>query len=127
MDLKGKRVAVLGLAFKELTDDVRMSRAFPLAKLLREAGATVIGHDPQGAENFRKADPIEVAATWQDAVRGADAVVFQVEWPEYKSIDPAQLKALLKSPIAIDGRRTLDAGKAKAAGLRYRAIGLGKA
>ncbi len=125
-DLQGKRVAVLGLAFKELTDDVRMSRAFPLVQLLREAGAEVVGHDPQGAENFRKADPIPVAASWSDAVRGADAVVFQVEWPEYKAIPPPELKRLLRSPVVVDGRRTLDAGKAAAAGLRYRAIGLGK-
>ncbi|MHB1261262.1 MAG: nucleotide sugar dehydrogenase, partial [Thermoplasmatota archaeon] len=126
--LRGKRVAVLGLAFKELTDDVRMSRAFPLVKALREAGAEVIGHDPQGAANFAKADPaMRVAASWEEAARGADAVVFQVEWPEYRAIDPAALRRLLQTPVVIDGRRTLDPAKAKAAGLRYRAIGLGTA
>jgi nucleotide sugar dehydrogenase len=124
--LGGKRVAVLGLAFKELTDDVRMSRAFPLVAGLRSGGARVVGHDPQGAANFRKAVPdLEVTARWQDAVRGADAVVFQVEWPEYKAIDPKELKGLLRQPVVVDGRRTLDSAKAAAAGLRYRAIGLG--
>jgi UDPglucose 6-dehydrogenase len=125
--LRGKRIAVLGLAFKESTDDVRSSRAFPLVQALREAGADLVGHDPQAAANFRKADPaLAVAATWQDAVRGADAVVFQVEWPEYKAIEPSALRDLLKGRVVIDGRRTLDARKVRAAGLRYRAIGLGR-
>ncbi|HUR62097.1 MAG TPA: UDP-glucose/GDP-mannose dehydrogenase family protein [Candidatus Thermoplasmatota archaeon] len=124
-DLKGRRVAVLGLAFKELTDDIRSSRAFPLIAALRKAGAEVVGHDPQAAANFVRADPAtRVAATWQDTVRGADAVVFQVEWPEYKAIEPGALAKLLGSPVVVDGRRTLDAAKARAAGLRYRAVGL---
>ncbi|MEA3137298.1 MAG: UDPglucose 6-dehydrogenase [Thermoplasmata archaeon] len=125
--LKGKRIAVLGLAFKELTDDVRMSRAFPLVEALRASGADVVGHDPAASANFRKAMPdLRVEARWQDAVRGADAVVFQVEWPEYKAIDPVALRGLLRTPLVVDGRRTLDPAKARAAGLRYRAIGLGR-
>jgi UDPglucose 6-dehydrogenase len=125
--LKGKRIAVLGLAFKELTDDVRMSRAFPLVEALRAGGADVVGHDPAASANFRKAMPdLRVEARWQDAVRGADAVVFQVEWPEYKAIDPVALRGLLRTPLVVDGRRTLDPAKARAAGLRYRAIGLGR-
>lgn len=126
--LRGKRVAVLGLAFKELTDDVRSSRAFPLVDALRKAGATVVGHDPEAADNFRRQVPdLEVAATWEDAARGADAVVFQAEWPLYKSIAPKRLRELLRTPVVVDGRRTLDPAACRAAGLRYRAIGLGRA
>lgn len=125
--LAGRRIAVLGLAFKELTDDVRMSRAFPLVQLLREAGATVVGHDPEATANFRRQMPdLDVATTWQDAVAGCDAVVFQTEWPEYRNLDPRDLVRLLRQPIVIDGRRALDATRCRAAGLRYRAIGLGQ-
>jgi UDPglucose 6-dehydrogenase len=124
--LKGRRIALLGLAFKELTDDVRMSRALPLLQLLRAEGAMVVGHDPAAAATFRRLVPdLDIAATWRDAVRGADAVVLQVEWPEYKAIDPKELAGLLARPVVVDGRRTIDAAKARAAGLRYRAVGLG--
>lgn len=127
-DLRGKRVALLGLAFKELTDDVRMTRALPIVQALRAEGAEVIGHDPQAAVHFLRLVPdLATRPDWREAVQGADAVVFQVEWPEYRAIEPNDLKGLLRSPVVVDGRRTLDAAKARAAGLRYRAVGLGEA
>lgn len=126
--LRGRRVALLGLAFKEATDDVRGTRALPIAQALRAAGCDVVGHDPAGGANFLKLLPgLPLAATAADALKGADAVVFQAEWPEYKGLSPSAVKALLRTPIVVDGRRTMDAAACRTAGLRYRAVGLPKA
>ena len=120
-DLKGKRVALLGLAFKADTDDVRETRALPLWQALRAAGAEVVCHDPKAGRNFLKLAPdARVAVTLDDALRGADAAVVQTEWAEYRALDPRRLPR-----VVVDGRRTFDPRAMRAAGLRYRAIGLG--
>jgi UDPglucose 6-dehydrogenase len=124
--LRGRKVALLGLAFKADTDDVRETRALPLWRALTEAGADVACHDPRAGPAFLKLAPgARLAPTVEAALEGADGVVLQTEWPEYRALDPRRLKALLRTPVVVDGRRTFSPAAMAEAGLRYRAIGLG--
>jgi UDPglucose 6-dehydrogenase len=125
--LKGRRIALLGLAFKPDTDDVRETRALPIHKALVAAGAKVVCHDPQGGANFVALEPTAtLAKSAEEALRGADAAIIQTEWAEYRALAPAALKAWMKTPVVVDGRRTFDPAVMRKAGIRYRAIGLGR-
>ena len=125
--LRGKKVALLGLAFKADTDDVRETRALPLLHALQERGADVVCHDPKAAANFLRLAPgARVAATAEEALKGADAALVQTEWKEYRSLAPASFRALMRQPIVVDGRRTWSPEEMVQAGVRYRAIGLGR-
>jgi len=105
--LKGLRIAILGLAFKPDTDDVRETRAIPLAMALSDRGAIIGGHDPKAFDNFREAFPdIERFHRAEEAVGWADAVVLMTEWPEYGSIKWSGRQNLRG---IFDGRRTIDA------------------
>ncbi len=114
--LKGSRILVLGYAYLEDSDDTRNSPSEALVARLRELGAHVVVHDPwvRGYEG----DVYERA-------RGCDAVVLMVNHSAYGSLNLAALKQSLRQPTLIDGRRVFDAGRANAAGLIYRAVGLG--
>ncbi len=104
-DLNGKKVSVLGLAFKPDTDDIRESRAMPLVKGLIEKGAQVIAYDPKAMDNFKQVFPeIEYAESAESALKDADVCMIQADWDEFKSIDYDSfgLEAI------IDGRRTID-------------------
>ena len=105
-DLVGKRIAVLGLAFKENTDDIRESRAIPvIAELLRQ-GAVVAAYDPLAAASMRRVFPgIDYAASAADALRGADACLVMTEWPEFSGLNGEF--DLMKSRVVIEGRRVL--------------------
>jgi UDPglucose 6-dehydrogenase len=126
--LKGKRVALLGLAFKPDTDDVRETRALPIYKALKKAGAAVTVYDPQGNSHFAKLAGGRVisAANARDALKGKDGVIIQTEWDEFKRLSPADFKTLMKRPIVVDGRRTFDPVMFSGTGVVYRAVGLGK-
>lgn len=120
----GRTIALLGLAFKAGTDDVRDSPALGVASRLIAAGARVRGHDPAAAENARRELPaLEIATSVEDALRGADAIVVATEWPEYRALDWAALRTLASEPLVVDGRRLLDAAAMRALGYRYEAIG----
>ena len=120
--LSGKRVAILGLAFKGGTDDVRESKALAVASELLLRGAHVVGYDPKAAANFTKAfRGVEIAATVEDALRGSDACIIQAAWPEFSRLGPKQF-ALMQTPIVIDGRRTWTPRRVPK-GIRYRRIG----
>ena len=125
--LGGKRIALLGLAFKPDTDDVRATRALPIYDALRKAGAHVVVHDPVALDNFeRLVGHLDAKApTVEDALRGADGCIIQTEWRSYASIDPRSFLSLMRTPVVVDGRRTCDPDAMRAAGVRYRAIGLG--
>lgn len=124
--LGGKRVALLGLSFKPNTDDVRETRALPIYRALRAAGAKVVCHDPLAGEAFRRlARGCVIAPTVRDALEGADAAVFQTEWAEYQAIPPSLFQGLMKTPVVIDARRTFDPDAMAGDEVRYRAIGLG--
>lgn len=124
--LAGRRVALLGLAFKTDTDDVRETRALPIFQALRAKGATVVVHDPLATRNFLALAPDAVAApTVEAALAGADAAVLQLEHDAYRKVDPRAFAAL-RAKLVVDGRRNFRPADFAGTGVRYRAIGLGR-
>ena len=123
--LKGKKIAILGLTFKPETDDVRESRTEIVVKELVDEGAKVIGHDPEGIENFKKIIDIETSNTLNEVVKGADCLILMTEWKEYLEMDLKSLKERMNGNVIIDGRRALNPEKVKEAGFDYKSIGLG--
>ena len=122
--VRGRRIAVLGLAFKANTDDVRESPALSLARYLRDAGATVVGTDPRANAKARLADPdLVTAETPADAVAGADAVLVATEWREYADLDWADLAMRMTGDLVYDTRDIAPANEVRAAGLRYASLG----
>jgi UDPglucose 6-dehydrogenase len=106
VDPDGARVAVLGLAFKPGTDDVRNSRAIPLVDALRDAGADVVGYDPVATANFREQFPdIDYADSAADALAGADAALVVTDWDEFAALDD-EFDAMA-DPVVVDGRRVV--------------------
>ena len=124
-DLRGKRIALWGLAFKANTDDMRESPALVLIEALRNAGATVVAHDPAAMHETERriGNAIEYAKSGHEAATGADALVVVTEWNEYRFPDFAKVKAELRQPIVIDGRNLYDPDKMRALGFTYRSIG----
>ncbi|AFD00871.1 putative UDP-glucose 6-dehydrogenase [Methanocella conradii HZ254] len=105
-DLKDKRIAVLGLAFKNDTDDIRESRAIHVIGSLLAEGASVVAYDPMATERMKRVYPnIEYAKSADEALEGADACVIATEWAEFKKLD--SFKSMRK-PVVIDGRRMVD-------------------
>ena len=123
-DLAGKKIAVLGAAFKPDSDDVRDSPALDIAAQIHAAGAIVTIHDPKAIHPAQKRFPaLKYAETIYECVAGADLVLHLTEWKVYREIDPADLKKLVNSAIIIDGRNALDRDKWQAAGWKFRALG----
>jgi UDPglucose 6-dehydrogenase len=128
-ELKGKRVAFWGLAFKPETDDVREAPSLKLAEVLLEAGAEVVGHDPEGAANFLKAlgrDGARIVNSEYEALEGAHAVVVLTEWRCYRAPDFTEVRAKLAGdrPVALDARNIWSPAEVEAAGLHYVGIGV---
>ncbi len=122
--LRGKRIALLGLAFKPNTDDVREAPAIGLVQRLRAAGASVVGCDPQAAESFRRVVPdMELAEDAMSCAQGADAVLLVTEWNPYRTLDLAQLKSIMETPVFVDCRNVYDREKMEALGFRYDCFG----
>ncbi|MDD5735958.1 MAG: UDP-glucose/GDP-mannose dehydrogenase family protein [Methanothrix soehngenii] len=104
--LEGKRIAVLGLAFKNDTDDVRQSRSIPVILSLREMGARIAAYDPRANDNMKKMiHDIEYCSRATDALRDADACLVMTEWPEFGLLD--EEFDLMKNRVIIEGRRIL--------------------
>jgi UDPglucose 6-dehydrogenase len=121
-DLRGRRIALLGLAFKGGTDDIRESRAVPIAMALLEKGATVVGYDPAAAASFAKAVPkVDIAGSVRDALTGADGCVIQADWPEFSRLTSNTFRSTMTSPVVVDGRRVLNPTRLQ--GVRFRRIG----
>lgn len=121
-ELKGKRIAVLGLAFKAGTDDVRESRAIPIVRELQSRGADVVGYDPVASSNFKKVLPnVSLAVSVQAALKGADGCIIQADWPEFRNLKGNEFGGMAKR-IVVDGRRTFKRG-ALDSGVIYRRIG----
>jgi UDPglucose 6-dehydrogenase len=119
-----KKVAVLGLAFKPDSDDVRDSPALDIAVQLKGLGADVVATDPAAIETSRRLHPqLEYTADVATALDGADAVVLVTEWKQFRELDPEQTKELVNTPLVIDGRNILDAEAWRAAGWTYRGFG----
>jgi UDPglucose 6-dehydrogenase len=120
----GRKIAVLGLAFKPDSDDVRDSPSLNVAAQLSLQGAAVLCHDPRAIENSRHRFPeLSYVETVAEAVRDADAVMVLTEWDKYRELDPVLLADQVAQPIVIDGRNCLDSAAWRAAGWRYRALG----
>lgn len=121
-DLWQRKVAILGLAFKPHTDDVRESPALDIVPLLVEEGAQVVTFDPfAGAVSLPGSTRVD--DVWE-AIEGASAVVLATEWPEFIDLDWSRVRAVMTDPaIVFDGRNALDAAVVTAAGLQYMAVG----
>ncbi len=123
-DLKGKRVAVLGAAFKPDSDDVRDSPALDISVQIQAAGATVVIHDPKAMKNAEKRFPVlNFANSIEDCLKDADIVLHLTEWKIYREINPVAVKSLVKNAVIIDGRNSLDREAWQAAGWKFRALG----
>ncbi|MFC5805561.1 UDP-glucose dehydrogenase family protein [Streptomyces formicae] len=120
----GKRVAVLGAAFKPDSDDVRDSPALNVAGQIHLQGGQVTVYDPKGMDNARKVFPtLGYAKSALEAVRGADVVLHLTEWREFRELHPAELGEVASRRIMLDGRNALDGAKWREAGWTYRAMG----
>ena len=122
--LIGKRVAVLGAAFKPDSDDIRDSPALDIAEAARLGGAVVTCFDPKAMSNARIVHPeLSYAESVEDACAGADVVLHLTEWAQFRDIDPALLRSVVSVPSIVDGRNTLDPLRWREAGWTYRALG----
>jgi UDPglucose 6-dehydrogenase len=126
-NLKGKKVAVWGLAFKPGTDDVRETPAEVIIRDLLDAGAKVVSHDPQGRENFSKEfgshQNLSYVDNAYDAVQEADALVLVTEWPEYKRPNFEKIGTWMRSKVIFDLRNQWSYKSLRAAGFHYECIG----
>jgi len=120
----GKRIAVLGLAFKPGTDDMRQAPSIDVIRHLEDFGAKVLATDPVARTAAARVLPLTpMVADPYECVRGADAVVIVTEWPEYRNLDWDRVAQLVRRHVVIDGRNCLDADKLAAAGFTYISIG----
>ncbi len=123
-DLQGKKVAILGAAFKPDSDDVRDSPALDIAAQIQAAGAVVTVHDPKAIANAQKRFPaLKFAEDIDNTLKDAEIVLHLTEWKIYREIDPIKAKSLVKSAIMIDGRNALDRTSWLSAGWKFRALG----
>lgn len=125
-DLRGKTVAVWGLAFKPETDDIREAPALVVIDRLLEAGATVRAYDPVAANESRRRlgeERVYHAASMYEAAEGADAVALITEWKQFRMPDWTLLRSAMRDNIIVDGRNILDKEEALNAGFRYYGIG----
>jgi UDPglucose 6-dehydrogenase len=123
-DPVGKRIAVLGLAFKPDSDDVRDSPALVVAARLAALGADVVATDPQAIHTSLRLHPeLVTVPTVLEAATGADAVLLLTEWREYRELDPGALGSVVRQRAVLDGRNVLDPGLWRAAGWRYAGLG----
>ena len=121
-----KRIAVLGLAFKPGTDDVRDSPAIDICELIHHKGGNLIMHDPKAMKNFESAVSFPCRfANIENTLLQADCAVILTDWPEYKALTAETFKKYLKHPIVIDGRRIYDPHEFYRAGIRYYGVGYG--
>jgi UDPglucose 6-dehydrogenase len=123
--LVGKEIALLGMAFKPHTDDIRDAPSMILAGRLRAEGARVRAYDPVAADRARRVlSTIDIYDTALEAVDGADAVVLVTEWPEFRALDwVGDVKPRLSTPLVVDGRNFLDGDALVRAGFMYEGIG----
>jgi UDPglucose 6-dehydrogenase len=126
-EVKGKRIGVLGLAFKPNTDDMREAPSIPLVHGLLERGATVSAFDPVARNQAEQVlSGVEFAADAYEAANGADALVIVTEWDEFRALDLDRIAASLNGKLLIDLRNVYDRSEAEGAGLTYYGVGRGR-
>jgi UDPglucose 6-dehydrogenase len=123
-DPRGRRVGLLGLAFKAGTDDVRSSPALRLAQTLIELGADVVAHDPMAGPQASRAIPrLAIVPSADEALCDADVAIIATEWPEYADLDWRAIRETMRSPVIFDGRRLLRSIDVAGLGFRYESVG----
>ena len=124
-DLKGKRFALWGLAFKPNTDDIREAPALYMIDALTEAGATVHAYDPEAMPNVKQVvgDKIEFAEGQYDALENADALIIATEWSEFRTPEFEKISSMLKNKVVFDGRNVYDRAQMKELGFYYESVG----
>jgi UDPglucose 6-dehydrogenase len=124
-DLNGKKVAVLGLAFKAGTDDVRESTAIRVIRVLLDDGANVVAYDPEAVSNARYllGDKVTYAASAEECITGTDVCIVATGWEEFKALKPSQFQRLMRSPAVVDGRRIFDPKHFRARGVPFLRVG----
>ncbi len=122
--LVGKEIALLGLAFKPNTDDMREASSLVLSARLQAAGSMIRAYDPVAEDEARKLiTGVEFARSAEEAVAGADAVVLVTEWPEFGELDLQAVAASMRGTLVVDGRNFLDPDRVREAGLTYEGVG----
>jgi len=124
-DIKGKKFALWGLAFKPNTDDIREAPALTIVKELLTKGASVAAYDQEAMENTKRelGDKIVYAENQYDALKDADALIIATEWSEFRTPDFYKMKSLLKRPVIFDGRNLFELYQAEETGFHYESIG----
>ncbi|MGK9233884.1 UDP-glucose/GDP-mannose dehydrogenase family protein [Inquilinus limosus] len=123
-DIAGKIIAVLGLAFKQNTDDMRDAPSLTVVPALQQAGARIRAYDPAAMKEARKLlTDIDYATGAYEALRGADGAVVLTEWNEFRALDPARMFKLMGGPVFVDLRNVYKPADMEAAGFRYHSIG----
>lgn len=127
--VRGKVIGVLGLAFKADTDDVREAPSLRVIPALEHAGASLRIYDPRAMENFKKLHPptdrLAYVDSIEDAAQGAHALLILTDWHEFRSLDFERLRALMRTPIVIDGRNLFNPADLRARGVEYYSLGRG--
>jgi len=125
--LKDKQIAVLGLAFKPETDDVRNAPSIRVIQVLLNEGALLRLYDPKAAENMKEEVPESKKVVYSDspyeAVKEANALLLITEWDEFRCLDLKKVKELMANPIIIDGRNVFKPGKVRGLGFEYYSVG----
>jgi UDPglucose 6-dehydrogenase len=122
--LVGKRIALLGLAFKPDTDDMREASSLVLSARLQGEGATVVAYDPVAEGQAQELLPtVEMRDSAAEALDGVDAAILVTEWPEFAELDWVEVARRMASPVLIDGRNFLDPASLRDAGFTYEGIG----
>jgi UDPglucose 6-dehydrogenase len=123
-DVRGKKIAVLGLTFKPNTDDMRDSPASAIIQALNDGGAIVTGYDPEGMENARRVlDGIAYADSPYKAAEDADVLVIVTEWNEFRALNLDRLKASMKNPVLVDLRNIYHRDEVTKHGFNYTSVG----
>ena len=124
-NLKGKKIALLGLAFKPNTDDMREAPSLVLIEHLLEAGSEIYAYDPVAMTEAKRKmeDRIHYCSSAEETLTNADALILATEWKEFLSLNPEKIAALMKKPVLFDGRNIFDAEKMLQTGIEYFGIG----
>ncbi len=123
-NISGKKVSVLGLSFKPNTDDIRLSPAINIVRMLKREGAKIAAFDPKAMEKAgQELKGIDYCGNAYDAIKDADCLVLATDWPQFAKLDLRRVKRLLKRPIIVDGRNMFDPLYMKKLGFKYFSIG----